>query len=97
MDAMAASSRRLGSSRNCMLVKPSAFTKSRLASEYWQSTPSLGFQLGARWRWACKAAARRRTAPVKAKLPGKGLVNPALNPACTGGTEIKVLRTEQRE
>ena len=31
-----------------MLVKPSALTNSRLESEYWQSTPSFGFQLGTR-------------------------------------------------
>ena len=57
MAAMGASSRRSGFSRNCMLVKPSALTKARLASVYWQSTPSLGFQLGGRRRCACAAAA----------------------------------------
>ena len=40
-----------------MLVKPSALTNSRLASEYWHSTPSFGFQLGMRWRCAWAAAA----------------------------------------
>src|SRR5215469_15024406 len=35
-----------------MLVKPSAFTNSRLESEYWHSTPSFGFQLGGRFRCA---------------------------------------------
>ena len=40
-----------------MLVKPSDLTKSRLASEYWPRTPSLGFQLGTRVRCAWAAAA----------------------------------------
>ena len=57
MEAMAASSSLLGSSRSCMLVKPSALTNSRLASEYWHRTPSFGFQLGMRWRCAWAAAA----------------------------------------
>src|SRR5450759_1810779 len=55
--SMAASSRRRGSSFNSMLVKPSAFTNSRLASEKFPKTPNLGFQLGMRFRCAWAAAA----------------------------------------
>src|SRR6266567_2970748 len=60
MAEMAASSRRAGSRRSCMLVKPSALTHSRLESEYWHRTPSLGFQFGTRGRWAWAAAAADR-------------------------------------
>src|SRR6185369_16875728 len=59
MAAIAASSSLAGSSRSCMLVKPSALTHSRFESEYWARTPSLGFQLGTRgrcWAWAATAA-----------------------------------------
>src|SRR4051794_33599490 len=49
-----------GSSRNSMLVNPSFFANSRLASENWPRTPSFGFQLGARLRCAWAEAARER-------------------------------------
>jgi hypothetical protein len=78
MDAMAASSKRRGSSRSSMLVKPSALANSKFASEKRARTPNLGFQDGTRTLCAW-AAAVTETAVNKERLDKfTGFISPAI-------------------